>query len=167
MPHLTITRLEAADIDTLIPLAARIWHAHYPSIITVEQIDYMLERGYTRPVIEDEMLNGGVTWLTIKSDGVMVGFASVGPHAPGVMKLHKLYLLPEYHGTGIGARALVEVERIAREMAATALVLNVNRHNSKAIRAYERAGWHISGQVTVDIGNGFVMDDYIMTKQLR
>jgi len=164
MNTITIEPLQADEIDTLIPLAARIWHAHYPSIITVEQIDYMLERGYSRPVIEDEMNNGGVIWLTIKSDGVMIGFAAFGPYAPQVMKLHKLYLLPEEHGRGIGAQALTEVERIARANGTTRLVLNVNKHNTKAIAAYQRAGWTVAETVVVDIGNGFVMDDYVMAK---
>ena len=166
MDQVTITRLVENDIETLIPLAYRIWHAHYPGIITPEQIDYMLERGYTRPIILDEIKNQGVTWLAIKAGEVMIGFASVGPYAPATMKLHKLYLLPECHGTGIGARALAEVERIARDSAAAALVLNVNRHNVKAIRAYERAGWHVAEEVMADIGNGYVMDDYVMAKQL-
>jgi len=166
MDQVTITRLAETEIDTLIPLAYRIWHAHYPGIITPEQIDYMLERGYTRPVIMDEIKNKGVIWLAIKTGETMIGFASVGPYAPHTMKLHKLYLLPDHHGAGIGARALAEVEQIARDSAASALVLNVNRHNSKAIRAYERAGWHVAEEVVVDIGNGYVMDDYVMAKQL-
>lgn len=166
MDNVTITSLAEAGIDTLIPLAHRIWHAHYPGIITAEQIDYMLERGYTRLVIRDEIDNRGVIWLAINSGDEMIGFAALGPYASGTMKLHKLYLLPEYHGTGIGARALAEVEQIARDNAAARLVLNVNRHNTKAIRAYERAGWKISEEVVADIGNGYVMDDFVMTKQL-
>jgi GNAT superfamily N-acetyltransferase len=166
MDGITITRLTGNDIDTLIPLAGRIWHAHYPGIITVEQIDYMLERGYTRAVIQDEMENQGISWLAIRDDDRMIGFASVGPHAAGVMKFHKLYLLPEYHGRGVGGRALSEVERIAKAAGATRLVLNVNRHNAKAIRAYERAGWSVAEEVCVDIGSGFVMDDYVMAKDL-
>jgi GNAT superfamily N-acetyltransferase len=166
MDRITITRLAESDTDLLITLAYRIWHAHYPGIITPEQIDYMLERGYTRQVIRDEISNQSVIWLAIKTGGTMIGFASLGPYAPNAMKLHKLYLLPEYHGAGVGARALAEVEQIARDSAATALVLNVNRHNTKAIRAYQRAGWHVAETVVVDIGNGFVMDDFVMTKQL-
>jgi GNAT superfamily N-acetyltransferase len=166
MDLVTITRLEEAEIDTLIPLAHRIWHAHYPGIITTEQIDYMLARGYTRQVILNEMHNQGVIWLKINSDDSMIGFAALGPYISDSMKLHKLYLLPEFHGAGIGTRALADVERIARDNAATTLVLNVNRHNIKAIRAYERAGWQVAEMVVVDIGNGFVMDDYIMTKHL-
>lgn len=166
MDQITITRLTESDIDLLIPLAYRIWHAHYPGIITPEQIDYMLERGYTRQVIREEIDNQGVIWLAIKSGDAMIGFASLGPYAPGTMKLHKLYLLPDYHGAGIGARALAEVEQIARDSAAAALILNVNRHNPKAIHAYERAGWHVAEEVVADIGSGFVMDDLVMTKQL-
>lgn len=166
MDQITITRLTESDIDLLIPLAYRIWHAHYPGIITPEQIDYMLERGYTRQVIREEIDNQGVIWLAIKSGDAMIGFASLGPYAPGAMKLHKLYLLPDYHGAGIGARALAEVEQIARDSAAAALILNVNRHNPKAIHAYERAGWHVAEEVVADIGSGFVMDDLVMTKQL-
>jgi GNAT superfamily N-acetyltransferase len=93
----------------------------------------------------------------------MIGFASLGPYAPATMKLHKLYLLPDYHGKGVGARALAEVVLIAKSNAAAALVLNVNRNNTKAIRAYERSGWRVTKEVVVDIGNGFVMDDFVMT----
>lgn len=166
MNQVTISPLDENEIDILIPLAYRIWHAHYPGIITSQQIDYMLERGYTRQVIMDEIASQGVIWLAIRAGAAMIGFASTGPYPPDRMKLHKLYLLPEYHGTGIGARALAEVERIARDNAASTLVLNVNRHNSKAIRAYERAGWRVAEEVVVDIGNGYVMDDFVMAKQL-
>ena len=166
MDQVTITRLSESDIDMLIPLAYRIWHAHYPGIITVEQIDYMLKRGYTRQVILEEMNSQAVIWLSIKSGGAMIGFASLGPYAVNTMKLHKLYLLSDFHGAGIGAHALAEVEQIARDNAAARLVLNVNRYNTRAIRAYERAGWHVVEEVVVDIGNGFVMDDFVMAKQL-
>jgi GNAT superfamily N-acetyltransferase len=163
MDQTTITRLTESDIDVLIPLAHRIWHAHYPGIITPEQIDYMLGRGYTKHVILNEMNNHGVIWLAIRTGDVMIGFASLGPYAPATMKLHKLYLHPDYHGKGVGARALAEVVLIAKSNAAATLVLNVNRHNTKAIRAYERSGWRVAEEVVVDIGNGFVMDDFVMT----
>jgi GNAT superfamily N-acetyltransferase len=166
MEDITFSALQPEEIDTLIPLARRIWHAHYPGIITVEQIDYMLDRGYTREVILQEMEQQGISWLVIKVGNAMIGLISVGPYGEGTMKLHKLYLLPEYHGHGIGARALAEVERIALQQKAAKLVLNVNRYNHKAISAYQRAGWQIADEVVVDIGNGYVMNDYVMAKQL-
>jgi GNAT superfamily N-acetyltransferase len=154
------------DIDSLLQLAYRIWHAHYPGIITVEQIDYMLARGYSREIIIDEIEHQSISWMVIRDGITMIGFISVGPYGDGVMKLHKLYLLPDYHGQGIGRRALAEVEQIAKQYNAATLVLNVNRHNRKAITAYQHAGWHVADEVDVDIGNGFQMNDFVMAKQL-
>jgi len=56
---ISITPLELCDIHRLIELAKRIWHACYPGIITIEQIDYMLAQGYTDKIIRTE-INGGI-----------------------------------------------------------------------------------------------------------
>jgi ribosomal protein S18 acetylase RimI-like enzyme len=166
MVPITFTALNRDEIDALISLAHQIWHVHYPGIISTGQIDYMLARGYTREVIIDEIEQQDIFWFIIRDNTTMIGFISVGPHGDRSMKLHKLYLLPQYHGRGIGSRALAEVERIATERNTSSLVLNVNRHNRKAINAYQRAGWQVAEEVEVDIGNGYVMDDYVMVKQL-
>ena len=34
------------------------------------------------------------------------------------------------------------------------------------IRAYKGRGWHIAEDSVSDIGNGYVMDDYIMAKEV-
>lgn len=164
MDSISIFPVNPNQIDELITVARRSWYAHYPGIISVEQIDYMLEKGYARQLILDEIELHGITWLSIVDGTKMIGFISVGPYDADAMKLHKLYLLPEYHGKGLGAMALSKVEQIARSVSAHILVLNVNKHNFKAIRSYERAGWCITEEVINDIGNGFVMDDYVMTK---
>jgi GNAT superfamily N-acetyltransferase len=167
MDSISIVPLPPNQIDQLIAVAERAWHAHYPGIISVEQIEYMLKMGYTRQLILNEIERDGVTWLSIADGTNMIGFISAGPYGAGTMKLHKLYLLPEYQGKGIGAMALATVEQLARSANAHRLVLNVNKQNAKAIRSYERAGWRISEEVTNDIGNGFVMDDFVMTKLLE
>ncbi|MEO8488040.1 MAG: hypothetical protein ABI585_17060, partial [Betaproteobacteria bacterium] len=46
------------------------------------------------------------------------------------------------------------------------LVLNVNKRNAKAIAAYRACGLATREDVVVDIGGGFVMDDYVMAKPL-
>jgi GNAT superfamily N-acetyltransferase len=80
------------------------------------------------------------------------------------MKLHKLYLLPEMQGRGLGSRLLQQVEGEVRTGGARRLILSVNKRNTKAITAYKRNGLVIVESVVTDIGNGFVMDDYIMAK---
>ena len=154
------------DIPILQDAAYRIWHAHYPDIITVEQIDYMLAEGYSTDRIVSEITEQGITWLKILNDEEMIGFAAFGPYGEQTIKLHKLYLDIACHGRGIGSAALAEVERRARAGGAATILLNVNKYNHKAIASYQRNGYQVAEPVVNAIGNGFVMDDYVMQKEL-
>jgi ribosomal protein S18 acetylase RimI-like enzyme len=162
-------RIETAtadDIPALISLARCIWHAHYPGIITVEQINYMLAQGYTVEKITAEMTTEDITWLKILDGTTMIGFAAFGPYGEKQIKLHKLYLDVDHHSQGIGTAALAEVEQRAVAKGATSIVLNVNKDNHKAIKSYRRNGYQVAESVTITIGSGFVMDDYVMRKEL-
>ena len=68
---------------------------------------------------------------------------------------------------GVGSRLIATAEAgRSRPAAARRSILNVNKNNVQAIRAYEKSGFAIRESVVVDIGGGFVMDDYVMAKAL-
>ena len=46
------------------------------------------------------------------------------------------------------------------------MYLTVNKHNDLGIRAYKAKGFETIDAVETDIGNGFIMDDYIMEKKV-
>lgn len=81
--------------------------------------------------------------------------------------ISKIYLLKEHRGRGLIGSVVRFYERIARERGLDALYLTVNKQNKMAIRAYEKHGFEIIDAVETDIGEGFVMDDYIMEKKLK
>ena len=162
-----IVRAQEEHLPAISGLAGVIWRACYPGIITTEQIDYMLARMYALDLLRDEIRSQGIRYDQLLVNGKPAGFASYGPTSePGVIKLHKLYLLPEMHGCGLGSRLLQHVEREVRVGAGCRLILSVNKRNTKAIAAYRRNGFVIAESVVTDIGGGFVMDDYVMTKEL-
>ena len=75
----------------------------------------MLARMYSLETLRAELGSQGVRFYGLLDGGQMAGFASIGPtQAAGVMKLHKLYLLPELKGMGFGARLLKAAEMAAR-----------------------------------------------------
>ena len=154
-------------LPALTKLAGVIWRQHYPGIISPEQIDYMLGKMYSFDILREEIRFKGIHFVRLLADGKFIGFASFGPTPEsGVMKLHKCYLLPETHGRGYGSQLLQHCEREVRRLGARRLILAVNKHNTKAVTAYQRNGFCIAESVITDFGSGFVMDDYIMVKDL-
>jgi ribosomal protein S18 acetylase RimI-like enzyme len=154
------------ELPVLAALADRIWQTHYPGIISQGQIEYMLERGYAIPTLEAE-LESGVLFPLIFDRQTAVGFAAYGPtETPRQAKLHKLYLDTAYHGMGLGQRLLDWIESSARSNGHTHLILQVNKNNTKAIAAYRRKGYATEREVVVDIGHGYLMDDYVMRKSI-
>ena len=156
-----------ADLPIIADLAGIIWRACYPGIITVAQIDYMMARMYALDVMRDEIRSDRIRYDLLLVDSKPSGFAAYGPTAErGVVKLHKLYLLLECHGRGLGSYLLRHVQSEIRATGARRLILSVNKRNAKAIAAYKRNGFVITNSVVTNIGDGFVMDDYVMAKDL-
>ena len=55
--------------------------------------------------------------------------------------------------------------KFALENNSASVILNVNRFN-KALSFYERMGFKVIDEVNIEIGNGYLMEDYVMEKQL-
>ena len=155
-------------LPAIAELAGVIWRACYPAIISPAQIDYMLARMYALDTLREEVRSQSIRYDFLLVDGKPAGFASYGPTSePGVLKLHKLYLLPELHGRGLGSHLLRHVVREVRAAGAHHLILSVNKRNAQAVAVYQRNGFVIAESVVTDIGAGFVMDDYIMAKNIN
>jgi ribosomal protein S18 acetylase RimI-like enzyme len=152
------------DVETIRALADRIWHACYPGIIPVEQIRYMLGWMYAPHKLAEE-LRHGVHYELALLDEVAVGYLGYELQVGGtVLHLNKLYLAPELHGQGLGQAMLDRVLAAARAASAVTVELRVNKANTRALRAYERAGFVITGSQCQDIGGGYAMDDYVMRR---
>lgn len=165
--NLQISPLREEDVDRLIALTRDIWMRHYTSIITVAQIEYMLEQRYHPLVIREQLRRPDVWWDTLQRDGELVGFAQYEwGSRPGEIKLDKLYVSYDLRGQGLGSLLLRHVENEARAKSAARLYLQVNKNNASAIGAYRKNGFEIAESAVFDIGNGFVMDDYVMAKTL-
>lgn len=162
-----IRRAEPEDYAVVGDLARAIWRVHYPGIITPDQIEFMLDQRYTPEALNRAVRNEGMLFELLSVGGVPRAFAAHGPiEDPVAWKLHQLYVLPEWQRGGLGGRLMAHVEHWALTHGRRRLVLTVNRRNLPALLAYQRRGFHIREAAVFDIGNGFVMDDFIMEKPL-
>jgi ribosomal protein S18 acetylase RimI-like enzyme len=163
--ELRIAPLAEGDIAAVIELAGVIWRRHYPGIISVEQIDYMLAQRYTPAVMRGQLHSDSAWWDQAFAGARLIGFAQYELYG-NAMKLDKLYLHPDVQRRGYGGRMLAHVEGAARRRGSGAVRLNVNRHNAESIAAYRKHGYEVVDTVVADIGGGYVMDDYVMEKKL-
>lgn len=163
--RVNVRPVERAELSIVRQLAGYIWPRVYPGIISEAQIHYMLERFYDLGTMWGEMEHRGVCYAFIEIDGKPSGYLSFEAlRQEKSAFLHKLYVMPEFHGIGAGAIALDWVEHTVSRAGLRQVKLRVNKHNAQAIRAYLRRGFEFVGEDVSDIGGGFVMDDYWMAK---
>lgn len=153
------------DIEAIRHIAHLTWPVAYTGIISPEQIGYMLQRMYDADTLRQQFNNGFEFFLALQEEEP-IGFASASvTEEDSVWKLHKLYVLPYLQKTGAGKALIQQVTNTALAHGASALLLNVNKYNN-AYQFYLKQGFSILKETVLDIGQGFVMDDYIMHKAL-
>jgi GNAT superfamily N-acetyltransferase len=155
------------DFATIASLGERIWRQHYASMISLEQIDYMLAGRYT-PEKLAAYVGASDRWMYVvrDDDGAPIGYLSYKQLSADEVKLEQLYLLAERRGGGLGGRMITHVEDHARALGCARLMLTVNKQNRDSIAVYERRGFAVRESAVFDIGGGYVMDDYVMEKRL-
>jgi len=165
---LQISPVSDADVEAIAALARIVWQDAYPGIIRQAQIDFMLEQRYDTRRLLAELAMPEVWWDKATLDGELAAFASsLLTATPGEMKLDKIYVDPARQRLGLGGRLIAHVAQRALAQGCNTLILAVNKRNERAIGAYRKHGFVVREAVCVDIGNDFVMDDFIMSRVLR
>lgn len=151
-----------SEIETIAGLARHIWREHYAPLIGMRQVEYMLDNFQSVPAITEQLASGYDYYLLAGPVGEPVGYLSVVPRGNDLF-LSKLYVRAECRGAGYGRAAVAHVIGIAREKKLSSVTLTVNKRNLNTIAAYRKFGFTVTADVVQDIGNGFVMDDHVMT----
>lgn len=153
------------DIQSISRIA---WPAAFKDLLTKSQIDYMMEMMYSDNSLREQMEMKGHHFYLAKQNERFVGYMSVEFNCEnsGRTKIHKIYVLPDLQKLGIGKALLATAVAEAKKRKETTVYLNVNKYNSRAIDFYLRNGFERIKEEIIDIGNGFVMDDYVYEKSL-
>lgn len=157
------------NIATIQQLAAITWAEAYKEILSPAQMQYMLDKFYSSPSLLAQMTEEQHRFIVAYEETEAVAFASYSPKSstePTVFRLHKIYIHPNQQGKGTGKALLQYIYNDILPQGATALELNVNRHNP-AQHFYAKMGFVITKEEDIDIGNGYWMNDYVMLKTIR
>ncbi|MFH7005546.1 GNAT family N-acetyltransferase [Flavobacterium bizetiae] len=164
---ITITAATINDIKQIQNIVNITWPITYGEILSKEQLDYMLGLFYSTEALNEQYNKKIQLFYMIDEDETNIGFIGIEHNYNGetVTKIHKIYLLPETQGKGIGKKVIDEIGKLALENNSKALLLNVNRFNS-ALGFYKKIGFEVKEEVDFEIGNSYLMEDYVMEKKL-
>lgn len=152
------------DIKEVAKLACEIWNEYFLSIISKEQIDYMLDNIQSEKPISQQIKDGYEYYL-LKDNEENLGYCAIQKREDSLF-LSKLYVLKEKRGKGFGHQAFDFVEQKAKEMRLSKIVLTCNKYNLQSLMTYSKWGFETVDSVIADIGGGYVMDDYILEKTI-
>ena len=154
-------KITATDIPLLVDLAKESWTEHYTAIIGEAQVIYMLNKFNSANAIAAQIQDESYHYYFIELNDKPVGYFVVQVK-DGELFLSKFYVAANQRGNGVGKQTLQFIITLAKQFQLKKIALTVNRHNSNSIAAYYKLGFIKTGEVCIDIGNSFVMDDFMM-----
>lgn len=164
MMNLQYRKATIYDVDIIFGLADRIWRNHYISIISIEQIEYMLNKMYSSQSLIKQM-NDGHNFILVYDSEIPIGYISYSSNDDKNFFLHKFYVDSSIQNKGIGSLLFDYVLKSIEN--AKTIELTVNRQNFKAINFYFKHGFKIKSVEDFDIGNGYFMNDFVMQKVIK
>lgn len=153
-----------SDIPIIKAIAEKAWRPTYDHILTEQQTIYMLDLMYNSLTLENQ-IKENIAFFMVDLEQETVGYFALENINDPIVKLHKLYLDPTQKQKGLGRKIIQYIKEWTLENQRERIILNVNKNNS-AVHFYQKMGFTIIEEMILDIGEGYVMDDYVMQLNL-
>ncbi|MEZ4796476.1 MAG: GNAT family N-acetyltransferase [Flavobacteriaceae bacterium] len=157
------TALNNKDFKVISELAKTIWTEHYTPIIGIEQVKYMLDKFQSQKAIKKQVMDDNYMYYILSNESITIGYISIKKN-DDTLFLSKLYIDKHNRGKGFGKLAMNFIEELAKNLNCNKIYLTVNKYNTNSIKTYKKVGFNIIEELVIDIGNGFIMDDFKMEK---
>ncbi len=160
-----ILEIGKQDLKIVQEIVFETWPVAYGEILSQAQLTYMLDKFYTIESLE-ATIDEGHSYYVYSENDIPLGFLGVQAGLEtDSLKIHKLYVLPKNQGKNIGLKLFQCAENLTKAMNLNRIFLNVNRFN-KAKKFYEKIGMKICKVEDIEIGNGYLMEDFVMEKMV-
>lgn len=153
------------QIHEIADMAEIIWNQHFVPIIGKEQVDYMVEKFQSYPALKYQIEQDGYEYYQIYSLDTFTGYTGIHQEEDALF-LSKLYIHEDFRGQRLASGAFHFLVNLCKERGLKKIWLTCNKYNANTLAVYDHLGFKITDQQRADIGNGFVMDDYILTYEI-
>lgn len=142
-------------------MAKEIWNEYYCNILSKNQISYMLNKFQSCNAISSSINYDNYKYYIISYDNHFCGYIAIHQEDSKLF-LSKFYILKEFRNKGIGKETFKFLKSFCVSQGLHSIYLTVNKYNFSSISIYKSIGFKTIDSVISDIGNDYIMDDYIM-----
>ncbi len=153
------------EVEAVAVLANEIWHQHFIPIIGEAQVDYMVEKFQSYTAISKQINENGYEYFRIYLNDIFAGYTGIHEENNALF-LSKLYIKKDCRGHKLATHALNFLIELCKERGLEKIWLTCNKYNADTLAIYDHLGFKVTDEQVADIGNGFVMDDFILTYEI-
>ena len=157
---MTIEKVDIKDLDKIIKLAEQTWFETYKEILSKEQSNFMFHKMYNKDVLIENYNSGNEFYII--SQNKDLGYMELIFNSDNI-KISKIYILTDNQRKGIGNELINKAIKIGQSNNSNKITLNVNRNNSAKL-FYLKNNFTITKEIDIEIGNGYLMEDYVMER---
>jgi ribosomal protein S18 acetylase RimI-like enzyme len=168
---------DSVDADELAVVAARTFPLACPPSTALEDIASFIDTNLSPARFAEYLTDPQRAIFTARQDGRIVGYAMLirgvdddtdvqrAVEIRPAAELSKMYLLPDYHGSGLSTALIERTLTTAAGWGVRCVWLGVNQENQRAQRFYTKSGFRINGTRTFQLGT-HRENDYVMVREV-
>jgi len=170
LDQIKIIRAYPSDANTISMIGMKSFHdAFMPTFNRYEDLAEYLDYTYEVEKIAASIKKSNNVFFIALYNNQAVGFAKVKKQSPNKqisdtrqMELQKIYVLKEYHGSGVAQSLMHAVIQLAKVVRPDSIWLDVYVGNTRGIHFYEKTGFEKFGKHSFKIGTQLFHYDLMM-----
>jgi len=171
MSNLNIINCSTKHYALLADLGASTFFEAYKNLHKEEDIKAYNAKAYNFDIIKQHLKNPGILYFVAYNQNKEVGYIKLIKNVVAnnitqpVMELEKIYVLPDFYGTGAGDELMNKAIEQTQMHGFNKLFLGVWQKNLRAIAFYRKHGFIEIGTRTFQLGST-LCDDFLMIKDV-
>jgi len=151
------------DLPRVQQILRETWHATYDEIYGKEKVTEISDNWHSLKRLED-MRHTPQSEFLVADNGTVIGGMAYATQKDKTIKLHNLYVHPDFHGGKTGLHLLIEIENSFID--ADKISLEVEEQNTDAVKFYEKFGFKRVGEISDCGEDGSGIPAVIMEKSV-
>ena len=144
---ISIYEINRTHLQELRTIAIQTFEETFAATNSRENMDHYYEMRFNAQLLAEELQDPEAWWYFIEFEGKLAGYlkVNVGQSQTELQEedgfeVERIYVLREFHGTGVGAALMEFAIQLGREKGKKYLWLGVHEENIRALRFYEKFG---------------------------